>query len=97
MWQAIKACIQKFPASAKVAEETSRCTKALFRSLDIYAAPLLGEAITQSMALYQTYHYPSCLYIAGKLIGIFGDRSVAQTPLNSMNAPLTPTTNYQQQ
>ena len=91
-WQAIKACIQKFPASAKIAEETSRCTKALFRSLDIYAAPLLGDAITQNMALYQTYHYASCLYIAGKLIGIFGDRPEYVQPFFQMLQTLTQAT-----
>lgn len=74
VWQAIKACIAKFPASKDVAEEGSRCTKALFRSLDVYAAPLLGEAIQQSMQLYVHHYHPSCLYIAGKLVDIFGDK-----------------------
>eukprot|EP00729_Bicosta_minor_P017235 gene17235-5000_t len=74
VWQAIKTCLQKFPASADIVEGASICTKALFQSLGMYAAPLLDEAIGVNVQLFKDNYHPSCLWIAGKLVGIFGDK-----------------------
>jgi hypothetical protein len=71
-WLAITACLARHPAAPLMAEEANRCTKALFRCLGRFAAPLLPQAIDQNMRLFQEYHHSSCLYIAGKLVELFG-------------------------
>eukprot|EP00039_Didymoeca_costata_P022682 m.4997 g.4997 ORF g.4997 m.4997 type:complete len:952 (-) comp3158_c0_seq1:126-2981(-) len=88
----VRASMQKFPASEDVCEDGNRCYKYIFRNLGLDAAPLLQDTVGQVMSIYQERRHASCLYVAGKLIQVFGKVPAYTQPFFEMFSSMSATT-----
>jgi len=92
VWAGITACIAQFATERKIIEAAVSCIKNLFVNLNMHAEPLLSDAVTQIIGLYQAHQHPGCLYVAGKIIEVFGRKAeYAEGFYQMLEALSTPT------
>lgn len=64
-------CFKQF--SESLAESANLCLLRLFRALGSRALPFLQETIGEAVAIFETHHHASCVYLVGKLLDLYGN------------------------
>lgn len=72
-WSLFDPFIQKYGADYRICERTTRALRLGLNFFGLTVRPLLPSVLARMTAAFETSGFPSYLWIAGKLVGRFGN------------------------